>query len=59
MGFCMGVHARLGADAYTHAALHDDLVWRIARAARRLHGPYLHMGEGLLRMLAVRLRAAD
>lgn len=45
--------------AVAHAALHNDPLWRIARAARRLHGPYLHMGEGLLRMLAVRLRAAD
>jgi len=58
LALVMGAHARLGADAFAHVALHDDPLWRIARAARRLRGAYLHMGEGLLRMLAVRLRAA-
>ena len=30
--------------------------WRIAAARRGLSGAYAHMGEGLLRMVAVRLR---
>ena len=58
LGFCMGVHARLGAENCVYSSLSDDVLWRIAEAGRLPTGAYLHMGEGLLRLLAVRLRVA-
>ena len=54
---CMGGHARLGARCIYQAMPHE-LFEHIAAAGRRVSGAYLHMGEGLLRLLAVRLRTA-
>ena len=56
--FCMGALARLGGDGCAHASASDDVLGRIAAAGRGVSGAYAHMGEGLLRLLAVRLRAA-
>ena len=56
LAMCMGVMPRLG-DNCVFRPLFSEILERIAAAAGRLSGAYLHMGEGLLRMVAVRLRA--
>jgi len=40
------------------ACASDDALWRIGAVSQGLSGAYAHMGEGLLRLLAVRLRTA-
>jgi len=66
VSMCMGAHARLGAAApqdrdstnCVYQAMLIELFKRMATAGRSPGGAYLHMGEGLRRMVAVRLRVA-
>jgi len=58
MAFCMGVHERLGHEHCAYQSMPHELLERIVNSGRSLRGAYLHMGEGLLRMLAVRRRVA-
>ena len=66
LALCMGVHARLGAaptqdsdgQACVYHEMPIELLPRIAAAGHSPSGAYLHMGEGLLRMVAARLCAA-
>jgi len=58
VAFCMGSHARLGGDLCAYRSLPHELLARIVESGRGLRGAFLHMGEGLLRMLAVRRRVA-
>jgi len=58
LAFSMGAHARLGAHGCAHASASDDALRNIFAAGSWLSGAYAHMGEGLLRLLAVRLRTA-
>jgi len=60
LAFCMGLHPRLGSGGGCALAFaSDDAACKIGEAAQGLGGAYAHMGEGLLRLLAVRLRTAD
>jgi len=52
---CIGRHARLGARCI-YQKMPLELFEHIVAAGRRVSGAYLHMGEGLLRLLAVLLR---
>jgi len=58
LAFCMGANARLGADGCAFATASNDALSRIGAAAQGLSGAYLHMGEGLLRLVGVRRRVA-
>jgi alpha-tubulin suppressor-like RCC1 family protein len=58
VAFCMGAQARLGGDLCAYRSLPHELLERIVKSGRSLSGAFLHMGEGLLRMLAVRRRVA-
>ena len=55
---CMGAHARLCGETCVYTSAPNDVLERIAAAGRLLSGAYLHMGEGLLRLVAVCLRKA-
>jgi len=58
LAFSMGLHPRLGSDGgCALACASADTLFRIGEAAQGPSGAYAHMGEGLLRLLAVRLRA--
>jgi len=57
LAFCMGAHLRLGAGGCAFATASDDALSHIGAAAQGLSGVYLHMGEGLLRLVGVRRRA--
>ena len=59
LAFCLGTHLRLGDNGCAYAHASADAVSRIGEAAQGLRGAYLHMGEGLLRLLGVRLRVPD
>ena len=56
LAFCMGANARLGADGCAFATASNDALSKIGAAAQGLHGAYLRMGEGLLRLVGVRRR---
>jgi len=55
LAFCTGRHARLGAAA-PHRAVMSEMMHSVLEHTTRLDGDYAHMGEGLLRLLAVRER---
>jgi len=55
LALSMGAHSRLGQASPLSSAPREVLDAVLAQAAR-LGGDYLHMGEGLLRRLAVRAR---
>ena len=57
LAFCMGAHLRLCAGGCAFATASDDALSHIGAAAQGLSGVYLHMGEGLLRLVGVRRRA--
>jgi len=55
VAFCMGLDARLGVQA-TNRVLGTDTAGAVVARGARLDGDLAHMGEGLLRQLAVRER---
>jgi len=55
VAFCMGLHAGLGVQA-TNRVLGSDTAGAVVARGVRLDGDLAHMGEGLLRQLAVRER---
>jgi len=54
--FCLGTNARLGAAAPMFRGAHANVLQIIMEQAAALSGLYQHMGEGQLRLLAVRER---